>query len=42
MDKYQGTELVDKLMQGVFLENQSADQILDSLSTPYDIDQKVL
>lgn len=42
MGKYRDPELVEKLMGGYFWEGQSAEQLIDSLGRPEDIDEKVL
>lgn len=42
MEKYHDERLVDKLMQRMFWQGQSEEQLIDSLGRPLDIDQKVL
>lgn len=42
MEKYSDAALVDKLMQGMFWQGQTDEQLMDSLGKPLDIDQKVL
>lgn len=42
MKKYGNSELVDRLMNRMFWQGQSEEQLLDSLGKPVDIDQKVL
>ena len=42
MEKYKDKELVDALMSRSFWQGQTADQLLDSLGKPEDIDQKIL
>lgn len=42
MKKYNNAELVDQLMQGMFWQGQSKEQLIDSIGHPLDIDQKVL
>lgn len=42
MSKYQDRDLVDKLMERSFWQGQTSDQLLDSLGSPEDIDEKVL
>ena len=42
MAKYGNANIVDKLMQRMFWQGQSAEQLVDSLGRPMDIDQKVL
>jgi uncharacterized membrane protein len=42
MEKYHDAELVDKLMQGLYWQGQTEEQLTDSLGTPSDVDQKVL
>ena len=41
-EKYGDAELVDKLMQGMFWQGQTEEQLVDSLGKPLDIDQRVL
>jgi hypothetical protein len=40
--KYKDVEIVNKLMDGYFWENQTAEQLIDSIGKPADIDVKVL
>ena len=40
--KYQDETLVDALLEQRFWEGQTADQLLDALGDPHDVDQKVL
>lgn len=42
MAKYNDAELVDKLMEGCFWQGQTSGQLLDSLGSPEDVDEKVL
>lgn len=42
MEKYRDEQLVDKLMQRMFWQGQSEEQLIDSLGKPLDVDQKVL
>ncbi|AKE51636.1 hypothetical protein [Kangiella geojedonensis] len=42
MLKYQDEELVEALIKRSFWQGQTAEQLLDSLGQPHDIDQKVL
>ena len=42
MEKYQDKSLVDKLMEHSFWQGQTSEQLLDSLGSPKDIDEKVL
>lgn len=42
MEKYDDEELVDDLMNQSFWQGQTAEQLVDSLGKPHDIDQKVL
>lgn len=42
MKKYQDEDLVDSLMSQSFWQGQTADQLMDSLGNPEDIDQKIL
>lgn len=42
MAKYGNAHIVDKLMKRMFWQGQSAEQLVDSLGRPIDIDQKVL
>ena len=42
MNKYQDEELVDSLIKQTFWQGQTADQLIDSLGNPHDIDQKIL
>ena len=42
MEKYGDATLVDNLMQGMFWQGQTEEQLLDSLGKPLDIDHKVL
>jgi len=42
MKKYGDEGLVDKLMEGLFWQGQTEDQLKDSLGEPADVDQKVL
>ncbi|HEV2839725.1 MAG TPA: hypothetical protein VGW39_00225 [Chthoniobacterales bacterium] len=40
--KYRDPQIVDKIMQQMFWQGQSQEQLLDSLGRPADIDQKVM
>jgi hypothetical protein len=42
MKKYGDQRLVNRLMDGYFWENQTSEQLLDSLGKPADIDVKIL
>lgn len=42
MAKYQDESLVNKLMEHSFWQGQTSEQLLDSLGSPKDIDEKVL
>lgn len=42
IDKYQDLSLVEDLMNQCFWVEQTADQLIDSLGYPVDIDQKIL
>ena len=42
LEKYGDEQLVEKLMQGMFWQGQPEEQLLDSLGTPLDIDQRVM
>jgi len=42
MVKYQDKEIVESLMNQSFWQGQTADQLIDSLGSPEDIDQKIL
>ncbi|MEH6467582.1 MAG: hypothetical protein V7722_08110 [Porticoccus sp.] len=42
VNKYQDEELVDNLMRKMFWQEQTADQLRDSLGKPHDIDRKIL
>lgn len=42
MEKYQDEELVESLMSQTVWQGQTAEQLLDSLGSPHDIDQKIL
>lgn len=42
MDKYGDENLVNDLMNRVFWQGQTAEQLLDSLGEPLDVDQKIL
>jgi len=42
IEKYGDADLVDKLMQGMFWQGQTKEQLIDSLGKPLNIDQKVL
>ena len=42
LEKYQNEQIVDLIMKGNFWEGQTEEQLLDSLGSPQDIDQKVL
>ena len=42
MLKYKDKEIVESLMNQSFWQGQTADQLIDSLGSPEDIDQKIL
>ncbi len=42
IDKYNDIDLVEKLMEGYFWQDQTSEQLLDSLGKPEDIDEKIL
>ncbi|MHA6614117.1 DUF2845 domain-containing protein [Photobacterium damselae] len=42
IDKYQDLSLVEDLMNQYFLVGQTAEQLIDSLGNPVDIEQKIL
>lgn len=42
MSKYQDSELVEKLMGRSFWQGQTSDQLMDSLGSPEDVDEKIL
>ena len=42
MEKYQDSQLVESLMNQTFWQGQTAEQLIDSLGRPEDVDQKIL
>jgi len=42
MSKYQDSELVNNIMERSFWQGQTSEQLMDSLGSPEDIDEKIL
>lgn len=42
IDKYNDTEIVERIMNHQFWQGQTSEQLLESLGNPVDVDQKVL